>query len=78
MTLLRFGLLDDPVEKIAPGAELGRQVDEPVVLVHVVQLDDARMVHAAQNLDLAPQPLNAAHSAFLDGFDRKTLLFFSY
>ena len=50
--LFRFGLLDDPVEKLAPGAELGHQVDKPVVLVHVVQLDDARVVHAAQDLDL--------------------------
>ena len=75
MTLLRFGLLDDPVEKLAPGAELGHQVDEPVVLVHVVQLDDAWVVYAAQDLDLAPQSLDLANLGLLDRLDREALIF---
>ena len=74
MTLLRFGLLDDPVEKLAPGAELGHQVDEPVVLVHVVQLDDARVVYAAQDLDLTPQTLDLADLGLFDRLDREALI----
>lgn len=73
MTLLRLGLLDDAVEELAAGAQLRHQVDEPIVLVHVVQLDDARVVHAPQDLDLAPEALDAAHLALLDGLDGEAL-----
>lgn len=74
MTLLRLRLLDNAVEQLASGAELRDQVDEPVVLVHVVELDDARMVHAPQDLDLAPEALDAAHLALLDGLDSEALI----
>lgn len=73
VALLGLGLLDDAVEQLAAGAQLRHQVDEPVVLVHVVKLDDARVVHAAKDLDLTPEALDAAHLALLDRLDGEAL-----
>ena len=73
VALLRLRLLDDAVEQLAPRAQLRHEVDEAVVLVDVVQLDDARVVHAPEDLDLAPQALDPADLALLDGLDCETL-----
>lgn len=74
VALLRLRLLDDAVEQLSAGAQLRHQVDEPVVLVDVVELDDARVVNAPEDLDLASEALDAAHLALLDGLDRVTLV----
>ena len=76
--LLRLRLLYDAVEQLAAGAQLRDKVDEPVVLVDVVQLDDAGVVHAPEDLDLAPEALDAANLALLDRLDRVPLQFGIY
>lgn len=73
VALLRLRLLDNAVEQLPSRAKLCDEVDEAVVLVDVVQLDDARVVHAPKNLDLAPQTLDATHLALFDRLDRVAL-----
>lgn len=58
--------------QVAAGAELRHQVDEPVVLVHVVEFDDTRVGHAPQDLDLAPESRKTS-LFLLDGLENETL-----
>lgn len=75
MPFLRLRLLDNPVEELAPGAELSHKMDEAVVFVDVVKLDNARVVDAPQDFNLTPQALDAADLALLNCLDCETLAF---
>lgn len=73
MPFLGLRLLDNPVEKLAPCAELRHKMDESFIFVHVVELDNARVVNAPQDVNLTPQALDPADLALFDCLDCETL-----
>mmetsp|Transcript_88888 Transcript_88888/g.252010 ORF Transcript_88888/g.252010 Transcript_88888/m.252010 type:complete len:512 (-) Transcript_88888:29-1564(-) len=61
--------LDDPVEELAAGAELHDQVEAPVVLERLVQLDDVRVVHQLHDGYLPLELLEVLHLRLGDRLD---------
>lgn len=50
-----LGLCDDTVEELAPGAQLGDDVQIMLVLENVHDVDDVRVIHRQQDVNLTPE-----------------------
>mmetsp|Transcript_88776 Transcript_88776/g.286900 ORF Transcript_88776/g.286900 Transcript_88776/m.286900 type:complete len:318 (-) Transcript_88776:65-1018(-) len=61
--------LDDSVKELTARAQLHDQINVPVILERLVQLDDVRVVHHLHDGNLQLEPLHILHRCLGDGLD---------
>mmetsp|Transcript_53085 Transcript_53085/g.158203 ORF Transcript_53085/g.158203 Transcript_53085/m.158203 type:complete len:310 (+) Transcript_53085:675-1604(+) len=74
LALVEVADFDDAVEQLASNAQLKDQVDVPLVLEGLVQLDDVWVIHLLHDADLLLESLDVLHVGLGNALDRPDCL----